>query len=110
MRTCEFVFGLVSSYLDGCDKQKRKKKKKRKTSTGPYRSCAVLLAIPNPLVVILVFGKAGGLVKFSLFDFSLVKVDVRCEKQTKKKKKTYMMICRVAAQKSEQCLVKYPTI
>ena len=23
--TCEFVFGLVSSYLDGCDKQKRKK-------------------------------------------------------------------------------------
>ena len=55
-------------------------------------------------------GKADGLVKFSLFDFSLVKVDVRCEKQTKKKKKTYMMICRVAAQKSEQCLVKYPTI
>ena len=50
------------------------------------------------------------MVKFSLFDFSLVKVDVRCEKQTKKKKKTYMMICRVAAQKSEQCLVKYPTI
>ena len=42
------------------------------TSTGPYRSCAVLLAIPNPLVVILVFGKAGGLVRFSLFDFSLV--------------------------------------
>ena len=44
----------------------------QKTSTGPYRSCTLLLAIPNPLVVILVLGKAGGLVRFSLFDFSLV--------------------------------------
>ena len=26
MWTCEFVFGLVSSYLDGCDKQKKTKK------------------------------------------------------------------------------------
>ena len=25
MWTCEFVFGLVSSYLDGCDKQKKNK-------------------------------------------------------------------------------------
>ena len=38
------------------------------------------------------------MVKFSLFDFSLVKADVRCGKQTNKKEKTYMMICRVAAQ------------
>ena len=28
MWTCEFVFGLVSKYLDGCDKQKKKKEKK----------------------------------------------------------------------------------
>ena len=38
MRTCEFVFGLVSSYLDGCDKQKRKKN----TNMMTYRVAAQL--------------------------------------------------------------------
>ena len=31
MWTCEFVFGLVSLYLDGCDKQKRRRKKNMMT-------------------------------------------------------------------------------
>ena len=34
MWTCEFVFGLVSSYLDGCDKEKRKKEKKNLVRFG----------------------------------------------------------------------------
>ena len=42
MWTCEFVFGLVSSYLDGCDKQKEKKKKKKKTNMMTCRVAAQL--------------------------------------------------------------------
>ena len=54
MWTCEFVFGLVSSYLDGCDKQKRKKEKKKKEKEKNMMTCRVAAQlIMSDLVCIL---------------------------------------------------------
>ena len=47
MWTCEFVFGLVSSYLDGCDKQKRKKEKKKKEKEKNMMTCRVAAQLKN---------------------------------------------------------------